>query len=358
MGRKGDKRPRKPIGDASDPQGFQNLIETHLEDLRGKNYSKHTVTTREHYLRKFALWCLDRDLHRPNEITKPILERYQRWLYQYRNEAGKPLSFAMQSYHIMQVRSFFRWLCKKNYLLLNPASELEIPKKSQRLPQAVLSAEEADLVLAQANISEPTGLRDRAIMEVFYSTGIRRTELTELTIYSIDAERRTLMVHQGKGKKDRLLPIGQRALDWIAKYCEEGRSRLVVDPNEKTLFLSSLGLPLEADTLSTYISQYVKHSGVNKPGSCHLFRHTMATLMLDNGADIRYIQAMLGHSKLETTEVYTRVSITKLQQVHERTHPANEAPGFRDQASGQATDSPGEPKSEIPKESLGESEPS
>ena len=331
-----------------DPQGFENMLSLHLEDLRAKNYSKLTINTRKHYIKKVAAWCADRDLHRPCEITKPILERYQRWLYHFKNADGKPLSHRMQGYYLIQVRAFFKWLCKNNFLMLNPASELELPRVGQQLPGAVLSANEAELILSQANVCEPTGLRDRAMMELFYSTGIRRTELAELTIYSIDSERQTLMVRQGKGKKDRVVPIGQRALLWVQRYLKDSRPHLSIDPNQKTLFLGNQGQPLEADTLSTYIGRYVKSSGINKPGSCHLFRHTMATLMLDNGADIRFIQAMLGHSKLETTEIYTRVSITQLQRVHSRTHPAANLPT---DPNANSTEEKSAPKEESPSQS-------
>jgi integrase/recombinase XerD len=131
------------------------------------------------------------------------------------------------------------------------------------------------------------------------------------------------MVRQGKGKKDRLLPIGKRALEWIARYLEESRPLLLVNTNEHTLFLSTLGQALEPDSLTEYVRHYIDLADIGKKGSCHLFRHTMATLMLENGADVRYIQAMLGHARLETTQIYTQVSIRKLQKVHALTHPAD-----------------------------------
>ena len=208
-----------------------------------------------------------------------------------------------------------------------------------RLPKAVLSAKEAEVVLSKPDLNDPCGVRDRAMLEVFYSCGIRRRELANLQLYDIDAERKTLMVRQGKVKKDRLIPIGKRALEWIDRYLHESRPMLLVNTKEQTLFLSTLGQPLEPDSLTEYVRRYVDTADIGKKGSCHLFRHTMATLMLENGADIRYIQAMLGHAELSTTQIYTQVSIRKLQQIHGMTHPADN-PKPDEEAEGDATKPP------------------
>jgi integrase/recombinase XerD len=130
------------------------------------------------------------------------------------------------------------------------------------------------------------------------------------------------MIRQGKGRKDRMIPIGARALGWTERYVREVRPRLLIDPNDLTVFLSHLGEALTCNRLSQLVGAYVDAADIGKRGSCHLFRHTMATLMLENGADIRFIQAMLGHAKLQTTQIYTHVSIRKLKEIHNATHPA------------------------------------
>jgi integrase/recombinase XerD len=177
-------------------------------------------------------------------------------------------------------------------------------------------------VLSQPDVDSDLGVRDRAILETFYSTGIRRMELTNLSIYDLDVGRGTLIVRQGKGKKDRVVPIGERALDWIDRYITDVRPTLVVDPNEPTLFLTAYGEPISNDSLSAWVTRYVDAAAIGKKGSCHLFRHTMATLMLEAGADVRFIQEMLGHQKLDTTQLYTQVSIRELKRIHELTHPS------------------------------------
>lgn len=321
-------RPKKAISDwylvgrPADALGLTQMMIKYLEDMRVKNFSENTVEGKASYISTFINWADKRALYRPSEITKPILERYQRHLFYYRKADGKPLGVQSQHGMISSLRSWFKWLTKKNYILYNPASDIELPKLEKKLPMNALSQREAEAVLMQPNISEPMGMRDRAILEVFYSTGIRRMELINLLLHDVDAERGTLSVRQGKGKKDRVIPIGQRAIDWTEKYIYDARPDYVTGADEGILFLNRFGLPINKGNLTTTVRRYIKQAKVYKGGACHVFRHTMATLMLDNGADIRYIQAMLGHVKLETTQIYTQVSIKRLKEVHNLTHPA------------------------------------
>jgi integrase/recombinase XerD len=207
-------------------------------------------------------------------------------------------------------------------ILSNPASELELPRKGVQLPREVLNEREVEVVLGQPDTSDRYGVRDRTMMEVLYSTGIRRRELAELGLYDIDAVRGTLMVRSGKGNKDRVVPIGERALAWVDKYVREARGDLVTLPDCGVMFLSRFGEGISLTSLSQKVREYIKSANVGKTGSCHLFRHTMATMMLERGADIRFIQEMLGHADISSTQLYTRVSIKRLQEVHAATHPS------------------------------------
>jgi integrase/recombinase XerD len=199
-------------------------------------------------------------------------------------------------------------------------------------------------VLAVPDLDTATGIRDRAIMETFYSTGIRRMELVNLCCPDIDAERGTLMVRQGKGKKDRIVPVGERALMWIARYRDEVRPGLAVGDDDGTLFLSNLGLPFGVNRLTHLVRDYVDAAQIGKHGSCHLFRHTMATLMLEGGADLRYIQAMLGHASPTTTQIYAQVSIRALKAIHTATHPGKPVrPRNHDALEQALLDAPTEP---------------
>jgi len=311
-----------PIGDPNNPDSLYHYLLRFLEYSKIHNYSSETVNSREVFLRKFIIWCDERGLATPQEITRPILERYQRHLFLHRKTNGEPLSVSGQLSYLHSIRALFSWLVKSNYILYNPASDLELPRMTKRLPKYVLTKQDVETILNQTDIESAFGIRDRAIMEVLYSTGIRRKELTNLTIIDIDLQRGTLMVRHGKNDKDRLLPIGQRAIDWIEKYMNQVRHELVIGLSNNVLFLNKHGEQLQVDYLSHLISRYIKQADIGKTGSCHLFRHAMATLMLENGADIRYIQVMLGHASLETTQIYTHLSIRKLKEVHEATHPA------------------------------------
>jgi len=321
MPRKGERKERAPIGDLSDARSFAALLAAYADWLRVRNYADATVTNREHYVGDFAKWCAERALTRPCEVTKPLLERYQRWLFQYRQKNGKPLTFPSQLQHLIPVRAFFKWLGRNNHILANPAADLELPRGEKRLPKHILTASEAERVLALPPLDEPLGLRDRALLEVFYSTGMRRMEAVGLKLYDLDAERGTVFIRQGKGKKDRMVPMGARAFAWVARYLEEARPKLATMPDDGTVFLTNLGTPFEAGRLTQLVRDYIDAAETGKRGACHLFRHTCATLMHEGGADIRFIQQLLGHAELSTTQIYTQVSIRMLKEVHTRTHP-------------------------------------
>ena len=321
MGRRGKFKPKPAIPGADDPRGMGSLIPQFIERSRVRGYAEATLETQEKYLRYFAAWLDTRGITRPQEVTRPMLERFQRYVFHYRKEDGKPLAINSQLAHIQPVIAFYRWLTKSNFLLANPAADLEIPRKIKHLPRVVLSAKEMEKVFQQFNINDFLGLRDRAIFEMFYSSGIRRGELSALKLIDVDAERGIIFIREGKGWKDRTVPIGERALAWLEKYLREVRPSLMVPPDDGTLFLSIDGHALTPDALTDMGAAYVGAANLGKGGSCHLFRHTMATLMLEGGADIRHIQQMLGHENLNTTEIYTRVSIKNLQEVFRKTHP-------------------------------------
>jgi integrase/recombinase XerD len=321
MPRKGQTRTRSPVGDTRDPDSLYHHMLRFSAWQREKNYSERTVENREDGLRAFIAWAYERGLTRPQEITRPILERYQRHLFLYRKANGEPLSVRSQHVRTTPLKALFKWLARGNHVLYNPASDLELPRMERRLPRHVLNVREVECVLAQPDLATPIGVRDRAILETFYSTGIRRMELINLALADIDAERGTLMVRQGKGKKDRMIPIGERALQWIGKYTDDVRPELACGLDDGTLFLTTLGEPFVPNRMTQLVRNYVEAADLGKRGSCHLLRHTMATLMLEGGADIRFIQAMLGHAELSTTQIYTQVSIRMLKQIHTATHP-------------------------------------
>lgn len=301
---------------------IESKIESYFEWMRVKNYSEETIEGRGYILRFFRLWCENHGITSPVEVTRQVLESYQRYLYHYRDKRGKRLMVQSRETKLTALRSFFGWLSKYKHILYNPASDLEMPRREHRLPRVILTQSEVEQVMNQVDLSDPMGLRDRAILELLYSTGIRRSELCRLEVKDLDIERGLLMIRQGKNKKDRLIPVGERALKWLEKYLYELRPDLTIDIDEERLFLTRRGDPIRSPHLTRIVSTRVSSANIGKEGSCHIFRHTMATLMLEGGADIRFIQQMLGHVQLETTQIYTQVAINKLQEVHNKTHPA------------------------------------
>jgi integrase/recombinase XerD len=291
--------------------------------LEVHGYSPNTIICRCDALRMLLRWCQERGISRPQDLSSELLQRYQRHLYhQPLPGRDRPMSLNTQHNRLQGLRSFFRWLTRQHLLPFNPASEIELPRLGQRLPRHVLSPAEVESILSQPDLRTAAGLRDRAILETFYSTGMRRRELALLDLEDVDLERGLVRIRYGKGDKQRLVPLGSRAASWLDKYLQEVRPRLVQDPQERAVFVSLLGPALSPDWLSRRVSRYVGAAGLGPIGSCHLFRHSMATSMLDNGAELRFIQQMLGHEQLTSTQIYTHVAVAKLKQVHAATHPA------------------------------------
>lgn len=284
--------------------------------------SNDTTIRRDSALRRFIAWCDERGIHDPRDISLPILERYQRYLYYYRKSDGDPLSIGSQNTLLTPLKAFFKWLTREHYLPSNPASEMQLPRKPRHLPKIVLHQSEVETLLNYPDMGTPEGVRDRALLEVLYATGMRRMELCNLTQYDIDQRRCAALIRSGKGNKDRMVPLGDRALAWINKYLTEVHPLLVTPQSQEHLFLTDYGEPFNRSVLSGHVKKLMVKAGIDQHGSCHLLRHACATHMLENGADIRYIQALLGHSDLNSTQIYTQVNIDTLKSIHAATHPA------------------------------------
>lgn len=305
-----------------DPEGFERRISQYAEWLRVNHYSERSVEGFTKSMRYLVAWAADRAITRPSEVTKLVLERYQAHLYHYRKSDGNPLTLTSQRNRIAAFKNFFRWMARQNLMLYNPASEIQMPRLGRRLPKHVLSVAEVGRILAVPDVRTAVGIRDRALLETLYSTGLRRMELVDVKLLDLDRDRGTLFVRNGKGRKQRMIPIGDRALRWIEKYLADVRPEFVVPPDEGYVFLTHRGKPFEIGSLTELVRVHVERADLGKGGAVHLLRHAMATHMLENGADVRFVQAMLGHEKLETTAIYTHVAIKKLQEIHEATHPA------------------------------------
>lgn len=172
------------------------------------------MESRQAYIGFFLAWAYEHGLHEPTEITRPVLERYQRYLFFYRKKNGEPLTFRSQHSRLVPLRVWFKWMTRQNHILHNPASEIELPRLGRVLPKNILSVAEIEQVMLQPNLADPLGLRDRAILEVLYASGLRRGEIIRLKLFDLQLDRALLFVRQGKFKKDRYVPIGERAIGW------------------------------------------------------------------------------------------------------------------------------------------------
>ncbi|OGH60977.1 MAG: hypothetical protein A3G34_17485 [Candidatus Lindowbacteria bacterium RIFCSPLOWO2_12_FULL_62_27] len=306
-----------------DLAGFAARIEQYTEAMQVKGHTPDTLNRAIYSFRKFTIWCEERGVLRPTEVTRPIVERFQRFLFHSINpRTDRPISLAYQNTVLTNLRSFFRWLAKQNLVLYNPVADIDIPRRDKRLPKKILNQEELGRVMNAPDLRTPLGLRDRAILETLYSTAIRRMEVCNLNVDDVDIETGIVFVRQGKGRKDRVVPIGERACRWIRAFLHDGRPHLVTPPDPGALFLTPAGRRMPRGRLTACVISHLSKCGVTHRGASHLFRHTCATHMLEGGADIRYIQAMLGHAVLQTTEIYTHVAIKKLKEIHTATHPA------------------------------------
>ncbi len=326
-------RHRKQGGYAAEADGFDrrdaatlaSLVDRWLQRLETRAYSPRTVAARVWALRSFLTWAEPRGLLRPAQIDKIALEGFQRFLWIYRKDDDKPLAIATQRSHLGAVQAFFKWLCRENLLPANPAADLDLPRKPPRSLPRALSMAEVEQILAVPDTNDPLGVRDRAILETLYGTGLRRLELVNLDVGDVDRARGVVLVRRGKGGKDRLCPLGEQALAWVKRYLADCRPRLEVSPSETALFLSGYGGRLNPNYLGNWVRRTIDAAQIGKTGSCHLFRHACATHLLENGADLRTIQELLGHARLDTTQIYTAISITQLRETHARCHPRGAA---------------------------------
>ena len=221
---------------------------------------------------------------------------------------------------IVSVKSFFRYLAKTNQVLYDPTADIELPKRKKNIPKDIMTKKEIMKILAQPNPDTAVGLRDKAILELLYSTGIRNQEIRQLTVYDADTTNNDVRINQGKGKKDRVVPLGEIAGNYIDEYINHSRPKLLNNQDTNILFITLNGKAINHTNLIWMVRKYAKKAKIEKHITPHSFRHTCATHLLKNRASLRHIQELLGHSSIETTQIYTRVDITDLKRAHKKYH--------------------------------------
>jgi len=256
-----------------------------------------------------------------SDVRPQDVQAYQTHVYTLRKKDGTALSLGNQSNRLLAVKLFFRHLVKRGDVLSDPAARVEYPRREQRLPRGILSREEVRKLLAMPDASTPLGLRDRAVLEVFYATGIRAGELAKLKLSDIDTEDRVLRVLLGKGSKDRHVPLTRASVEALEAYLVHGRPHYRKAASSSWLFLAERGGKPYASLLNEIVQRSAIAARIEKHVTCHTLRHSIATHLLKGGADIRHIQILLGHASLHATERYTHVEISDLTKALKRAHP-------------------------------------
>jgi integrase/recombinase XerD len=290
---------------------YEDDLHLRFAERTGEGYLGHVLA--------FLAWLGARGLDLVQVKTADIAA-HQSDLLALRKDDGKPYSVGFQQNRISALKSLFRFLYRRSFLLTDPSASVEMPRGVKRLP-TILTAEEVCRVLAAVTGKEPRDLRARAIIETLYSTGLRVSELRNLACYDVDTEERSLKVRQGKGGKDRMVPLTRPAARAIDAYLAFGRARFETRKALPNLFLSDRGLRFSVLMLNRMVQQYAKKARVKKHVTCHTFRHSVATHLLKGRADIRHIQALLGHSSIQSTERYLHLEISDLKDVIARAHP-------------------------------------
>jgi len=293
---------------------FGPLFDLFLHHLRvERNLAANTVDSYALDLRNYL-----RELH-SSGIPGPkaiVAEQVQAHLSRLREEGLSARSVAR---HLAAIRTFHRFLIEDGELEQDPAAELTPPKQAQRLPE-VLSLAEVDALLAAPDESRPDGRRDRAMIELMYAAGLRVSELCSLRLGDVRRDPGLVRV-VGKGDKERIVPVGEVALRKVLAYLESGRPELLHGRDSPSLFVTQRGSRMNRVTFWTRLKRYALAAGIQKNVSPHKLRHSFATHLLQRGADLRAVQAMLGHASIGTTQIYTHLDRTSLKETHRRFHP-------------------------------------
>jgi integrase/recombinase XerD len=294
--------------------------EAYLAELRARNASHSLLAQSKRCLAGLVAHLRERNVRELRGIEERHLASFAERLRTSTTPRGTPLSLASQAIYLQRVRSFFGFLERCGLILGNPAAQLAVPTSSP-LPRVVLSLRQAARLMQTPQADTNAGRRDRAILETLYGTAIRRSECIRLDIEDLDLRQRTLLIRNGKGGKDRLLPVPGRAAAALDSYLAEVRPQLVEDESERGLFLTAWwGKRLSQSALDHLLRFHARAAGLPKL-HLHALRHTCATHLLRGGADVRHVQAILGHRNLKTTALYTRVVIEDLREVLGRAHP-------------------------------------
>ena len=300
-----------------------DAIARHLETLLVRNFAPRTLINRAYQLRFLARFLAQREppVRAVEAVTGDVLTEFQSWLYHQPTPRGAARGVANQNRILTGVRGLFAFLNSGGHLTRDPSEALESGREPRTLPRHVLTPREAKRILESVDAGTTTGQRDRTLLEVFYATGIRAAELRALRVADVNLEEELLRIEQGKGGHDRIVPLSRIAARFLETYLNAIRPELLHGRKTDRLFLTARGKPLDKNILGEIVARSARAAKIKQPVTCHLWRHTCATHLLQNRANLRHVQEILGHRSLATTERYLHLTITDLKEAHRRCHP-------------------------------------
>lgn len=300
---------------------LKTLAAAYIRWLKVRHLAERTIIAASWKLDRFLDYLESYGISQADRITSRTMHDYQMALYERLNERGRPNTVAYQNGLLSTAKGFTRFLKENDYIVSDPGRGVAYAKEPKRLPRGVLTPSEARKIIHAPDTKTVIGYRDRTILEVLYSSAIRKEELNNLALADVDYHDGFLRIIEGKGKKDRIVPIGRIACRYLENYIKSVRPALIKDPHNNHLFLTLRGGMFSKNVVWELIKKYARKAKIKKNVHPHTFRHSCATAMLKNKADIRTIQKLLGHASLDSTQVYTHLSITDLKNVHRRCHP-------------------------------------
>lgn len=284
--------------------------------LKAAGYAAATIASYSHGLALFGAYLQTRDIDDLRRVTARIIEAYQGQVM------AQPIAAESKALKIRPVKRLFEWLVQSHKLLIDPCEGIVETCRKRAKIGTVLSVAQVRKLLEQPNLSLRIHLRDRAIMELLYSTAMRLNELLCLTVYDVDLKDSVLFIRKAKGRRQRVAPLGKAAAGYLKEYLEKIRPHYArKNPRQRSLFLNVYGLPVTRSCIQTFIRKYGIQAGIEKKASPHTLRRSCATHMLAAGADMRYIQQLLGHRHIKTTQLYTKIMPADVKQVHNQSHP-------------------------------------
>jgi integrase/recombinase XerD len=302
---------------------FTDHLSGFTEHMKVKNYSPASIAVYSEHLPGLFSHLKEQGITDVKRVSRDHLQGYLLMITEHTSSRTKgKYSVGTICTKTRAMKRFFQYLEDSGTILINPAEHIKEPKTEKRLPRSILSEEEVKKILAQPRLNTINGLRARAIIEVLYSTGIRLEELMNLTIFDCDLQGGLLRVNKGKFAKDRVVPLGKHAVKFLKEYITRIRPQQTKkNKTLRNLFVSRFSDPLSKQVIELMVRDYAKKAGIKKKITPHTFRHTFATELIRNGADIIAVRDMLGHSYLSATNIYIRVAGTDVKKTHSMSHP-------------------------------------